>query len=98
MIGLITLVIALVNYINLATARALNRSREVGVRKVVGARREQLMVQFLYESSLTMLSAVVIALAITAALIPFVNDIAGTQLTLKQWSDPKFMVALGIIV
>ena len=97
-IGLITLVIALVNYINLATSRALNRSREVGVRKVVGARREQLMIQFLYESSLTMLSAVVIALAMTAALIPFVNDIAGTQLTLQQWSDPKFIVALGIIV
>jgi putative ABC transport system permease protein len=97
-IGLITLVIALVNYINLATARALNRSREVGVRKVVGARREQLVIQFLYESGLTMTAAIFIALAITAALIPFVNDIAETQLTPQQWLDPKFLLAFGVIV
>ncbi len=44
------------------------------------------------------MSAVVIALALTAALIPFVNDIAGTLLAVQQWSDPKFMVALGITV
>jgi putative ABC transport system permease protein len=94
-IGLITLVIALVNYINLATARALNRSREVGVRKVVGARREQLIVQFLYESAITNITAVLISLALTAALIPFVNDIADTHLTIQQWAEPRFLIALG---
>lgn len=94
-IGLITLVIALVNYINLATARALNRSREVGVRKVVGARREQLVIQFIYESAITNSAAIIIALALTAALIPFVNDIAETQLDIRQWLDPRFMVAFG---
>lgn len=94
-IGLITLVIALVNYINLATARGLNRSREVGVRKVVGAKREQLVIQFLYESALTNVTAFVIALALTAALLPTVNEVAETQLDIKQWLDPRFLLALG---
>src|SRR5690606_22986121 len=62
-IGLVTLLIALVNYVNLATARALDRAREVGVRKVVGAQRSQLVVQFLCESALTNLIAAVLAVA-----------------------------------
>ncbi|MBT1705641.1 ABC transporter permease [Chryseosolibacter indicus] len=94
-IGLITLTIALVNYINLATARALNRAREVGVRKVVGAKRGQLVVQFLYESAITNISAVVIALALTAALLPTVNSIAETQLEISQWLEPGFVIALA---
>jgi putative ABC transport system permease protein len=97
-IGLITLVIALVNYINLATARALNRSREVGVRKVVGARREQLVVQFLYESAITNIMAVLIALALAAALIPVVNQVAETQLDISQWTAPGFLLSLGFTV
>ncbi|HEY0651899.1 MAG TPA: ABC transporter permease, partial [Chryseosolibacter sp.] len=94
-IGLITLIIALVNYINLATARGLNRSREVGVRKVVGANRGQLVIQFLYESALTNVTAFIIALALTAALLPTVNEVAETQLDVKQWLDPRFLLALG---
>ena len=97
-IGLITLTIALVNYINLATARALNRSREVGVRKVVGAGRGQLVVQFLYESALTNITAVVIALALTTALLPAVNDIAETRLDINQWLDMRFIIALGATI
>lgn len=93
-IGLITLVIALVNYINLATARALNRSREVGVRKAIGARRNQLMVQFLYESAFTNIAAMILALVLTFFLLPFVNNIAETQLSVQQWLDPMFLSAL----
>ncbi|MBT1687260.1 ABC transporter permease [Dawidia soli] len=94
-IGLITLVIALVNYINLATARALNRSREVGVRKAVGAKRQQLVIQFLYESAFTNVCALVIALALTSMLLPVVNSIAETQLAVDQWLEPRFLLALG---
>lgn len=94
-IGLITLVIALVNYINLATARALNRAREVGVRKAVGAKRQELMGQFLYESAFTNISAMIIALVLTFALLPVVNDIAETQLSITQWIEPLFLLALG---
>lgn len=92
-IGLITLVIALVNYVNLATARAVNRSREVGVRKVVGARRGQLVIQFLCESALTNVAAAVIALILVSALIPTVNDLAETQLTVSLWMNPGFWIA-----
>jgi putative ABC transport system permease protein len=94
-IGLITLVIALVNYINLATARALNRSREVGVRKAIGARRNQLVVQFLYESAFTNITAMILALALTFTLLPVVNNIAETQLSVQQWLDPMFLLALA---
>ena len=92
-IGLVTLVIALVNYVNLATARAVNRSREVGVRKVVGARRGQLVVQFLCESALMNISAAVIALVLTGALIPIVNDLAETRLSASLWTNPGFWAA-----
>lgn len=94
-IGLITLVIALVNYINLATARALNRSREVGVRKAIGAKRNQLVTQFLYESAFTNVTAMIIALVLTFSLLPFVNNIAETQLSVRQWLDPMFLLALA---
>jgi putative ABC transport system permease protein len=95
-IGMITLVIALVNYINLATARALNRSREVGVRKAIGAKRNQLVGQFLYESAFTNVSAMLIALALTFTLLPVVNNIAETQLSVGQWLDPLFVLALAV--
>ena len=97
-IGLVTLVIALVNYINLATARAVNRSREVGVRKVVGARRGQLIIQFLCESALMNISAAIIAVVFVTALIPVVNDLAETRLSVNLWMNPGFWAALVAIL
>lgn len=93
-IGLITLCIALVNYINLATARALNRAREVGVRKVIGAQRRQLIWQFLCESALTNFIAVILAIALANVLLPIVNDMAQTHLSLSLWQRVDFWVAL----
>jgi putative ABC transport system permease protein len=92
-IALITLVIALVNYVNLATARSLDRSREVGVRKVIGAQRRQLVLQFLFESALTNVAALVLAIALAEILKPFVNNLAGTQLTDWAWTNPKLWAA-----
>ncbi len=92
-IGLITLCIALVNYINLSTARAMNRAKEVGVRKVIGAQRIQLMMQFLCESALTNITAAVLALALAAWLTPVVNDIAQTHLSFALWMRPDFWLA-----
>jgi putative ABC transport system permease protein len=92
-IAFITLVIALVNYVNLATARSLDRSREVGVRKVVGAQRTQLVFQFLLESALTNLAAFMLAIVLAEILRPFVNRLAGVQLTDWAWANPAFWVA-----
>ena len=93
LIGLVTFIIALVNYVNLATARAVNRSREVGVRKVVGAQRKQLITQFLCEAAVTNLVAAVLAVVLAEALIPLVNDLAETQLSGALWMSPGFWAA-----
>lgn len=95
-IGFVTLVIALVNYVNLATARAVNRSREVGVRKVAGAKRGQLIMQFLAESAITNVVAAVLALVLTSLLIPVVNDIAEIELTVALWLNPGFWIAFSL--
>lgn len=89
-IGLVTLLIALVNYVNLATARSMERAREVGVRKVVGAERRRLVVQFLFETALTNLVAVLLAVVLSKALLPVINHLAGTQLTGALWTEPLF--------
>ena len=93
-IGLVTLLIALVNYVNLATARSLDRAREVGVRKVVGAQRKQLVLQFLLEAALTNVIAAVLAVLLAVLLTPIVNDLAETQLTGGGWVNPWFWAAI----
>ena len=76
LIGLFLIVIACVNFINLATAQAVNRSKEVGVRKVLGSNRTQLAFQFLGETALITIAAVVIAIVIAEAALPFLNQVA----------------------
>ncbi|MEJ1242230.1 ABC transporter permease [Chryseolinea sp. T2] len=97
-IGVCILVIALVNYINLATARAVNRAREVGVRKSVGARHAQLIIQFLFESAFTNISALIIALALSASMLNFINDLAETRLSIEQWSEPGFFLVIILML
>ncbi|QEC52992.1 putative ABC transport system permease protein [Anseongella ginsenosidimutans] len=89
-IGLITLLIALVNYINLATARALNRAREVGVRKAIGAGKKQLIIQFLCESVVTLLIATTLGISLAALLIPALSKVADTTITHPLWTGPHF--------
>ena len=91
LIGMVTLLIALVNYINLATARSLDRAREVGVRKVIGAQRGQLVLQFLFESVLTVFIASALAIVLADLLMPVVNRLAGAQLTDALWASPRFL-------
>ena len=94
-IGLFILLIACINYMNLATARSAGRAKEVGMRKVVGARRGQLIGQFLSESLLLVLFALFIALLLMTLGLPALNDFSQKQLSFDQLLDPAF---LGILV
>ena len=76
-IGLIVVVIACVNFTNLATARAVTRKREVGVRKVVGAKRSQIAKQFIGESLLLIVIALIAGIAIAELTLPTFNNLAG---------------------
>lgn len=86
------LVIALLNYINLSTARATERAKEVGIRKVNGARKFQLVRQFLFESFLLITIAWGIALALVIVLLPFFNALLQTELTLNWKRSALFIV------
>ena len=76
------LAIACINFMNLATARAVRRSREVGMRKAIGAERRQLVVQFLAESVAIAALAAVLALVLVALVLPSFNAVAGKDLRL----------------
>lgn len=90
-------VLAWVNYINLATARALQRAKEVGIRKTVGSQRKQLILQFFVESFLFNVLALILALAITALTIPFFNKLSGQALSLRFLLDGGFWGSLLVL-
>ncbi len=87
--------IAWVNYINLATARAISRAKEVGVRKAVGSHRGQLINQFLTESALLNLIAVVVAIMGIVAALPLFNHFTDQQLTYSFVGSVRFWFGLG---
>jgi putative ABC transport system permease protein len=93
-VALIILFIACINYTNLTTARALDRAREVGMRKVIGASRRQLVAQFLGESLLIALLALVVACALVGLAMPFFNQLAGKALTFPLLRDGKLLPGL----
>ncbi len=82
-VALLILLIACINYVNLATARSARRAREVGVRKVSGAQRLQLVQQFMGESFLTTIFALIAAIVLTEVALPFFNDVTGKQLAMN---------------
>jgi putative ABC transport system permease protein len=82
-IAILILLIASVNYMNLSTARSAERAKEVGLRKVVGSMRSQLMMQFLGESLITTLISLVIAIHIAILVLPFLNNLSGASMSLN---------------
>ena len=92
LIGLFIIIIAGINYMNLATAKASVRAKEIGVRKVAGALRRSLINQFLVESVITCLIASILAIGLAQILLPVVNGIIGKQLNLL--SDPSLLLYL----
>jgi putative ABC transport system permease protein len=95
-VGLIVLLIAVVNFINLATARASHRAREVGVRKTVGASRSGLIGQFMGESLLMTSLAVSVSLLLLQTLLPLFNDLSGKTLVVPT-GEPLFWLALTLL-
>ncbi|MFQ5751118.1 MAG: ABC transporter permease, partial [bacterium] len=81
-IAVFILLIACINFMNLTTARSANRAKEVGMRKVVGCRRQQLMIQFLGESIFMSMIAFMIAMGLVELLLPNFNNLAGKELNL----------------
>ena len=100
-IALLILVIAAVNYMNLSTARSTERAKEVGLRKVVGSRRAQLIGQFLGESLLITLLALLLALPLTWLALPFLNNLAGSALVFDPVGNVPlllFLVSMLVLV
>ncbi|EMR02753.1 ABC transporter permease [Cesiribacter andamanensis] len=87
-IALFVLVIACFNFINLATARSFRRAKEIGVRKVIGADRKQLVLQFLGESVLLSLISMLIALLATLILLPFLNAFTEKSISFNPFTNP----------
>ena len=93
-IAFFIVVIAWVNYINLATARAITRAKEVGVRKAVGSQRGQLIIQFLSESAVLNAIALVLALIIVVFAIPGFNAVSGQHLNFSLFAKSGFWLGL----
>lgn len=91
------LLIACINFMNLATARSLRRAKEVGLRKVVGAYRSQLMKQFLGESLLYGLLAVLLALTLVERSLPFFNALAAKKLALNLTANAPLLAGIVFI-
>lgn len=101
LIALFILIIACINYMNLATARSSVRAREVGMRKVVGASRSQLIGQFLSESVLLTLIALVIAFGLVYLVLPAFNQLADRQISLSMvssWTIIGGLSAIAVLV
>jgi len=94
-IALFILLLACINFMNLATARSAQRSKEVGMRKVLGAYRAQLAGQFMGESIMLAGLALLLALVVVAGLLPFFNDLTGKNLTLDVLGNGFFLLSLG---
>lgn len=103
-IALFILFIACINFMNLTTAKSTRRAREVGMRKVLGAERENLIGQFLGESVIMSLVALVIALILVEILLPAFNNMVSRELDLYQTRNldliigiPVFVIIIGIL-
>ncbi len=98
-IALFILIIACINYMNLTTARSAKRAKEVGMRKVVGALRGQLIRQFLAESLLYTVIATAFSVGLAALGLPLLNDLSGKSLSFTEVLTPTFgLLLVGIMV
>lgn len=96
-IGIFILLIASINFINLTTARSVERAKEVGIRKVVGAAKNQLAFQFIGESIIICILAFIVAVGLTALGLPYFNELAGKTVSLGVFVEPENILYLFTI-
>jgi ABC-type antimicrobial peptide transport system permease subunit len=92
-IGVLVLLLACINFMNLSTARSEKRSREVGIRKAIGSLRQQLISQFLSESLIMVAIALVLAILLVQLSLPFFNELTGKDMSIP-WDKPLFWAAV----
>lgn len=99
-VSLAVLLMACINFINLTTAHSAERFKEIGMRKVMGAQRRSLIIQFISESLIMVSISAAVSLAITAAVLPFLNELAGKSLSVSMLLEPSYLVRflLAIVV
>jgi putative ABC transport system permease protein len=95
LIAAFILLIACVNFINLSTAQAVNRAKEVGVRKVLGSSQQKIQLQFISETFLIVLAAVVLAVMIAWVSLPFLGNILGLPLKINFANTPELILFLS---
>ncbi|MEO7043796.1 MAG: ABC transporter permease [Ferruginibacter sp.] len=98
LIGVFVLILACINYMNLSTARSAKRAKEVGIRKTMGSRRTQLILQFIGESIMMSFSALLISIIGVLLSMPFFNQLAGKQLSLPFMHVYFWIGMLGFVV
>ena len=97
-IAFFILLIACVNFMNLSTARSSNRAKEVGIRKVLGSLRSNLIMQFITESTLISAMALVLALGLAWLLLPYFNQMAAKQMSIGLFSRPWLLPSLLLLI
>lgn len=97
-IGVFLILTACINFVNLSTALAIKRSKEVGVRKVLGGKRGQLVFQFLSETFLITLFAVLISMGLAELILTNLGDLVGYSLSLDLLNDPQLLAIVSAVV
>ncbi|HEX6891270.1 MAG TPA: ABC transporter permease [Chryseolinea sp.] len=97
-VAILILITAWINYVNLATAKSIERAREVGVRKVMGGFRSQLIQQFLFESLLFNALAVVIAIVLVGIFTPAFGQLTGRELDFLLFKQSTFWLWIGALI
>lgn len=97
-VALFMILIACINYMNLTTARSARRAKEIGIRKVTGSTKSQLVVQFLVESTLTTVFALLLSMGLVALLLPTFNALSGKSISFQMLLTPASLVILLAIV
>ena len=98
-IGILVLIIACINYATLTIGQSLKRGKEVGIRKVLGAFRSSLVYQYMSESLLITLTAMLIGIVLTIVFIPAFNNLTGTEIVYQfQWWHVIVYLSLGLVI